>query len=322
MNKGKLKERLQGVIPIVWTPTTPTYDVDYEKFREHIRWLIDSGYKTGTGALLCIAAMGEGPFLSEKQYKKCVDVIADASNGEVPVIVGIFDLNPLNAVEKMKYAEDAGIEFAQVSPPHYETPSDDEVYTFYKMIDERTNMGVMIYNSWWTIPRSMFDGHHWEVRPKLMAKLCELDSIVGIKYCGYEARIFFDMLTKEGLTEKVNYVDNFGFGVWGPKFGIKGYLSNIANYAPKRELAKHKLLFEGKYDEYRKEVARYEEPLEKLLGELFTARNTLGEGSYAHAAMEAAGKHFGPPLPPQKPFTKDEIAKIRDLMEKAEIVEE
>ena len=88
MNKEKLKGKLKGVIPIVWTPTTVNYDVDYEKFNEHIRWLIECGYKTGKGALLCIAAMGEGPFLSEKQYKKSVDVLADASNGEVPIIVG------------------------------------------------------------------------------------------------------------------------------------------------------------------------------------------------------------------------------------------
>ena len=304
----------------MWTPTTPNYDVDYEKFKEHIRWLIDSGYKNGIGALLCIAAMGEGPFLSKKQYKKCVDVLAEAAN-EVPIIVGIFDLNPLNAVEKMKYAEDAGIEFAQVSPPHYETPSDDEVYSFYKMIDERTSMGVMIYNTWWTIPRSMFDGHHWEVGQDLMAKLCELESIVAIKYCGYEARIFFDMLTKRGLTDKVNYIDNFGFGVWGPKFGIKGYLSSIANYAPKHELKKINLLFEGKYDEYLKEEARYNKPLGKLIGKLYSPRHSIGEGSKAHAFMEAAGKPFGPPLPPQRQWTEDEIAQIRELMRKTGIIE-
>jgi 4-hydroxy-tetrahydrodipicolinate synthase len=322
MGAKKLKEKLYGVIPIVWTPTTQNYDVDYEKYREHVSWLIEKGYKTGSGALLCIAAMGEGPFLSETQYKKCVDLLADVSNGKVPIIVGIFDLNPLNAVEKMKYAEDAGIEFAQVSPPHYSTPSDEEVYTFYKMINERTDMGIIIYNSWWTIPCSMFDDHRWEMTPKLMSKLCELENIVGIKYCGYKAKIFFDMITNEELTKNVVFIDNFGLGIWGPKFGIKAYLSNIANYAPKRELSKFKLLLEGKHEEYLREVERYDKPLENLLAELYTARNTLGEGSYAHAAMEAAGKPFGPPFPPQKPFTEEEISRLRQLMKRANIVEE
>ncbi len=42
----------------------------------------------------------------------------------------------------------------------------------------------------------------------------------------------------------------------------------------------------------------------------------LGEGSITTAVFEAIGRPIGPPLPPQKIFSKEEVATIRRILEK------
>ena len=51
-------------------------------------------------------------------------------------------------------------------------------------------------------------------------------------------------------------------------------------------------------------------------------RATVGEGTYIKGAMEAAEKDFGPPFPPQRALSKEEIAELRKIMEEADIIEE
>ena len=40
----------------------------------------------------------------------------------------------------------------------------------------------------------------------------------------------------------------------------------------------------------------------------------VGEGTFMKAVMEAAGKPFGPPFPPQRRISKEGIAKIRKAL--------
>jgi dihydrodipicolinate synthase/N-acetylneuraminate lyase len=45
-------ELLRGAVVAVVTPTTPDYKVDYDRFREQIRFIIEGGSREGTGVLL------------------------------------------------------------------------------------------------------------------------------------------------------------------------------------------------------------------------------------------------------------------------------
>jgi len=127
--KDKLA-RVGGFIHLA-TPATPDYEVDIQKFREQVRFVMNGGIRGKTGALLAAGAGGEGCFLNDEEWYAIIKAFAEEAVGKVTTIAGIFELSTKNAIRKIKFAEELGIDLVQVAPPHYEKPTDIEVYTHY-----------------------------------------------------------------------------------------------------------------------------------------------------------------------------------------------
>lgn len=295
------REKLVGVVVSVPTPCDEDYRIKFDQLAEHIKWLIDNGLTTGTGVIMVSGGMGEGYFLNMEQYRKVLKTAVEAAENKVPIMGGLFELNALTAVEKAKYAEEVGVNFIQVNPPHYTMPSDEEVFTYYKMISDNADVGIMVYNTPWA-------AMNFEIRAPLMAKLVKLKNVVGVKWSSFDWGNFVECLKL--FADKVNFIDNMGTVV-GHMRGMKGFISSIANFAPEVELKRWELLKKEDYVSYMKESDRVTAWSAEISAAEEVGHIGVGEGTFNNAIMEAVGKPFGPPFPPQRRISKEGVAKIR-----------
>lgn len=297
------KDKLVGIVVSIPTPCNDNYEIRYDLLAEHIRWLADSGITEGTGVLMVAGGLGEGYFLNMEQHKRVMKTAVEAADGRVPIMTGIFELNSLTAAEKAEYASSVGVEFLQVNPPHYTRPSDEEVLTHYKMIND-ADIGIMVYNTPWS-------AMNFEIRPPLVERIIELENVVGIKWSSFDWNNFERCLKL--FADKVNFIDNMGT-VAGHMRGMKGFISSMANFAPKIELRRWELLKKKDYIAYMQETDKHSAWSEEISAAEEVTHEGVGEGTGIKALMEAAGKPFGPPFPPQARISKKGVATIRQAL--------
>ena len=130
----KWKERLVG--PIVSLPTfnDDKYNLLLDRQRIHIRWLMEQGISEGNGVLLIAGGVGETYMLNDDEYFKLVDLLMDEVKGTVPTMVMISETGTRRAAMKAKYAADAGVDYALLSPPHYSSPSESDIFLHLSLI--------------------------------------------------------------------------------------------------------------------------------------------------------------------------------------------
>jgi len=312
MRRDRRRERLQGVVVSVLTPCNARYEIDYAKLKEHIRWIVNSGVREGTGVIMAAGGVGEGYFLSFEEHRRVMEALVEAADGKVPTMTGVFELSTRSAVERIKYAERVGVDFIQLNPPHYMKPSDEDVFIHYKMINDATGLGIMVYNTPWCT-------QGYEITPELLNRLTPLENLVAVKWSSFDVNNFLRGLRL--FADKFNFIDNQGLFSLGYMLGMKGFISFIGNFAPKVELHLWELLKQRKYEEFNEEWARtHFDPFAAITGPEEQAWSGVGEGTLVKAMMEAVGNPFGPPFPPQVELTKDKKEKLRKAYIKAGII--
>mgnify|MGYP000356632327 CR=1 FL=1 len=307
------KDKLRGIVVSLPTPTKENYEVDYERFKEHVSWLVDQGLVEGKAVLMGAGGLGEGYFLTREEHEKIMEALVDAANGKVPTVTGIFEVSTKEAVKRAKMAEDIGIDFLQVNPPHYLAPVDEEVYAHYKMINDNADVGIIVYNTPWS-------AMNYEVTPKLMNMLVELDNVVGVKWTSFDPINFVNMLKQ--FSGRLNFIDNSTLISLAFQLGAKGYISLLGNIAPKAELYLLSLLENQEYEKFDREYKRLHAWREVLGSAEEMGFQGIGEGTISKAIFEAVGKPIGPPLPPQRRVSKENLEKVRELFRKYKVFDD
>jgi len=87
MNK---KKKLKGVVVSLPTPANEKYEIDYERFKGHVSWLVSEGLVESKAVLMGAGGLGEGYFLTREEHEKIMEALVDAANDKVPTMTGIF----------------------------------------------------------------------------------------------------------------------------------------------------------------------------------------------------------------------------------------
>jgi 4-hydroxy-tetrahydrodipicolinate synthase len=308
------KENLKGIIVSVPTAVNRKYELDLKKMKEQVSWLVEQGVRTGKGVVMLAGGSGEGYFIPFEEHKKIMGALVDAANGKVPTMTGIFEVSADAAVKKAKYASDVGIDFIQFNPPHYEKPTDDEVFAHYKMVNDAAEVGILAYNSPWSTME-------YEITAPLMERLVKLDHVWGFKWWSASPGSYVRCM--ELFSARTNFIVNTGpftqYRAFAFLVGAKGFVSEMANFDPKSELRLLDLLERKEYAKYIQEDRRLHS-FEREIAEADLNRGGLGEGTMAKGKLAAAGKDFGPPYLPQTEMSKADIEKIRRIMEKSGVI--
>lgn len=307
-------EDLKGVLIATPTFLDKNYNLQLDRMREHYRRLIDEGVKTGKGVIKANAGISEGEFLSNEQWFKIMEILAEESEGkQVTTALGVFDINASAAAEKAKSAAEAGIDFLQVAPPHYKSPSDKEVVKHFTRICDSGDIGVFAYNTPWAMP----DGY--EITYPVLDELKDVDNFIGVKWFSFDPWNYYRCLFK--LSDDLIFIDNRAVKLAeNYKFGLKGFVDYPGNVMPKLSLKLWNLLEQKRYEEYN-EI--YTELVSKpiVLRESPEGWTTMGEAGSIKKILSAFGLDCGPPFPAQDSWPESEVKKMKDKIENSGLSE-
>lgn len=330
LKRADQKEKLRGVYAAAYTPAVPNgMDVDYDKLREHVRYIIDEGdWSIGKGLLMVAGGAGEGYMLGQDQWRKVVKIFAEEAAGKLVTIAGVFALSARVAIDQILYAEELGIDFIQLAPPVNQGGADDEKYRFMKLIDDAVSrIGMFLYHTHWNMPGD------YEMSLPLLEKVTDLDSVVAIKWSAKNLHLFRTAIL--ALRDKVAFTDNSKWVVATGEnsLGFSMFMGPPANWDPKELARAAELWNSGDYEKFQEVNSLLNAPKtavvqasgEELYGcDRLPARwyppalnftHSLGEGTVNKGIMQTLGRPLGPPFEPQYRLSEKGIARAREILE-------
>ncbi len=209
----------KGSIPAVITPFIDD-EVDYDSLAKILNFLIDN---RSHGLVPC-GTTGESPTLSHEEHKKIIEETIRIADKRVPVIAGTGSNNTLEAVEFTAHAEKSGADAALIVTPYYNKPTQSGMYEHFKIIADKTNIPIIIYN----IPgRSIVD-----MTIETMIELSKIEKIIGVKDATND--LFRPLLTRKKMQNDFCYLSGEdGTALAYLAQGGHGCISVTANVAPK-----------------------------------------------------------------------------------------
>lgn len=305
MSFEEIKEKLRGAAVSMPTPLDKNYELDLDGLKENTRFLIENGFRNGKGVLMAVAAAGECPSLSVEERKAAMRVVAEEAYGKVPLVSAAQDCNINTVIELSNYAKEVGYDAIQISPTFYFGPSAKNVYQLFKVINEKTDIGVVIYNTPWL-------SGNFSIDIDLMSKLVELDNIVSIKWFSTDNVCYMEAFKR--YADKVAFMDNTINPTTAHMLGAKMYLAIPGNFAPEYAINIWELLEKHQYPEAISELWRLEIPWYKWIGQLHE-EGVRGEGAIIKSTMAMVGLPGGPARPPyDHKLNPDQERRLREVL--------
>lgn len=139
-----ISNELRGVIVPAITPINDNEEVDESAFRKVLRRLI----KSNVNAIFVGGSAGEGPLLSDRQWRRMVEIAFDEVRGETPLLGGAIDTSTRRVCEKVKLLGEIGYRQFVVTPTFYiavKTPS-EHLRLYGQAKEAAGDMEIVAYN--------------------------------------------------------------------------------------------------------------------------------------------------------------------------------
>lgn len=160
---------IQGSIVALVTPMTEDGSIDYENLRKLVEFHIDQG----TDSIVAVGTTGESATLNEDEHCEVIKSVVDYAAGRIPIIAGTGANSTTEAIQLTRRAKEAGADACLLVTPYYNKPTQQGLYLHYKAVAEAVDIPQILYN----VPgRTACD-----MLPETVARLAEIDNIVGIK---------------------------------------------------------------------------------------------------------------------------------------------
>ena len=212
-------DRFHGALTAIVTPF-----VDGKVDELGLEDLIEFQIKNGIHGIVPCGTTGETATLSFSEHKRVIELTVNIVAGRVPVIASAGANNTLEAIELTGSAEKCGADAVLSIVPYYNKPNQDGIFHHFKAIAESTPLPLFLYN----VPgRTVVN-----LSPETVARLTEIDNIVGIKEaCGSLEQIS-DVIRMCPPNFIVLSGDDFT-AMPTVSIGGKGVISVISNIHPK-----------------------------------------------------------------------------------------
>lgn len=285
----------KGVFPAIITPFQKDFGLDEEGLRRNIEFLCSAGV---AGIVPC-GTTGESATLSFEEHKRVVEIAVDCS--KVPVIAGTGSNNTSEAIELTKHAADAGADAALLITPYYNKPNDRGMFEHYKIIAEKCNIPIILYN----VPKRT----GIDVKPDLVAKLSKVKNIIGIKEASgslSQVSQIIEQTAGTGFT-LLSGDDDLTLPIMA--LGGSGVISVVANVAPRKTVAMVDAISSGDMEKARK--LHYD--LAPLVRSMFLETNPIPVKT-AYNLMGLAGGPLRLPLAAMAPEKESTLKNVIDRL--------
>ena len=276
---------LSGSYTVSITPFTPGGEaIDYDAWKPFLDWQV----ACDVPGIIILGTTGEFLTITDNERTEFVKKTVELVGGRMKVLVGTMNAFTPNAVRYSREAEALGADGLMIIPPYYYTPTEDEIFNYYRAICEAVDVPIMLYNNPFT--------SNVDMSAKLVGRLTKsFDQIRYIKEASQRIERVHDIIVEsDGL-----------MNVWAGqrvlesyKMGAKGYVNPYGNYIPRATVKFVEWAEQGRWDDVW--------AVQRIIGEfdkIITEGHPLyGHQCYSKALAAAAGYPVGDVRPPITTF--------------------
>jgi 4-hydroxy-tetrahydrodipicolinate synthase len=275
----------RGSYSVIVTPFTEDgAAVDVAATRHFLDWQLENDVP----GVILLGTTGEFLTVSDEERDLLVRTAVDHVNGRMHVLVGTMNASTPIAVRHSREAERLGADGLMVVPPYYYTPTEDEIFGYYRAIAESVSLPIMLYNNPVTA--------NVDMSAKLVARLTRaFENVRYIKEASMDVGRVYD------IVEETDGIMNVFAGeriVESFLLGAVGYVNPYGNYIPRASARIWDLLVAGRIDDA-KRIQRLITKLDHVIAE---GHPTYGHQCYSKALAAAAGHPVGDVRPPLTTF--------------------
>ncbi len=212
-------EKFHGALVALITPF-----IDGQLDEQGLINLIEFQIDNGTHGIIPCGTTGESATTSFAEHKRVIDLTVKTVRGRVPVVAGTGGNNTLEAIELTESAKKSGADAVLSVVPYYNKPNQEGMYLHFREIAEKVDIPILLYN----VPgRTVVN-----MLPETVARLAEIDNIIGIKEATGSLEQGSDVIRKCPDDFIVLSGDDFT-ALPTTLIGGKGVISVISNVYPK-----------------------------------------------------------------------------------------
>jgi 4-hydroxy-tetrahydrodipicolinate synthase len=138
-----------------------------------LRRLVQRQVEAGINFLVPCGTTGESPTLSRAEQLRVVEITVEETRGIVPVLAGAGGYNTAEVIALAREFKAIGANGILSVTPYYNRPTQEGLYQHYKAIAAAVELPIILYN----VPGRT----GCNIDPATVAKLAEIENIVGIK---------------------------------------------------------------------------------------------------------------------------------------------
>lgn len=165
----RLRKGLKGLFCYLATPFDSHGNVDEGKLREYVSHMLS----LELDGLTCLASTCEGPYLTESEWQKVLQIVGSKAGGVSKLNVGIGAYSTRQTIENARRARDAGATSLMVEMPQYYPLSFEEVYRHYATLADTVDVPIRLYN--------LTVATRFDFTPELLQKMANIPGIVSVK---------------------------------------------------------------------------------------------------------------------------------------------
>jgi dihydrodipicolinate synthase/N-acetylneuraminate lyase len=283
-----------GVLVATATPFDAELGVDLDRYREHVRWLADSGCNgvTPNGSL------GEYQVLTGDERAAVVRAAVEAAPEGFSVMPGVA---AYGAQEARRWAEDAaaaGADAVMLLPPNAYRADEQTVVEHYAEV-ARAGLPIVAYNN--PIDTKV------DLTPALLARLHGEGLIVGVKEFTGDPRRAYEIAELAPDLDLLIGSDDVTLEV--ALAGAVGWISGYTNAFPVTCVDLYRACVEHDLERAL--------PLYRLLHPLLRWDAKVEFVQAIKLSMDMAGRYGGPSRPPRRPLSPEQEASVRAATEQA-----
>jgi len=151
------------------TPFDADGAVDYERYRELCAFLVENG----SDGVVVSGTTGESPTLSDHERVELLRVAIDSIGDRATVLAGTGTNSTTHSIHLTEQAHEAGAHGFLVVTPYYNKPPPRGIVEHFKAVAAASDRPVMVYN----IPSRVVIN----IEPETMARLVEIPNVTSVK---------------------------------------------------------------------------------------------------------------------------------------------
>jgi 4-hydroxy-tetrahydrodipicolinate synthase len=300
-------ETFRGSYGVTITPFTDDGSrIDLKAWKRFIDWQL----ACKSPGIIILGTTGEFLTLTDDERSEFVEATVKYVKRRMHVLVGTMNAYTPRAVRYSREAQDLGADGLMIIPPYYYTPTEDEIFAYYKAICDKVSIPIMLYNNPYT--------SNVDMSAKFVGRLTK--AFEQIRYIKEASQ---DMARVYDIVEETRGVMNVFAGqriVESYLYGAVGYVNPYCNYIPRASTRICDLITEGRVDDAKK--------IERLINKIYAiiqrGHPTYGHQCYSKALSAACGYPVGDVRPPLTTFRdlgdegRQRVKKVKAVIDELE----